>query len=210
MDLQEKKIEFLYKALEDAQQTIRFVDTKTSVTTFVVGLIAALLSSGLSDFSNYFWNMTPLLQALSITLILSIAILIALTIHCAIQVVFPKTNPSDHVVKTTALKNIFYLYDVSSVNGIDVINPTYEEFILKLNSIASTDDIIGELAYELQKVSYISESKIAKVKEMKILLRITLVVLPLLLFMHYWGLSKYKTNDVTSIKLPACACKTKF
>jgi protein-S-isoprenylcysteine O-methyltransferase Ste14 len=195
MDIQEKKIEFLYKALEDTQQTTRFVDTKTSVTTFVVGFIVAILSTGLSDFSDYFWNMPPRIQAIFIILILSVVIFIALTIHCAIQVVFPKTNPSEHVVKTTALKNLFYLNEIKKNNGITVIHPTYEDYILAFNSITGAEDIICELAYELQKVSYIRESKIAKVREMKYYLRVTLAVLPLLLFMHYWGLSNYKTKD---------------
>ncbi len=210
MDIQEKKIEFLYKSIEDAQQTIRFVDTKTSVTTFVVGLIAALLSSGLSDFADYFWNFTPFLQLVSIILILLITTLLGLTIHCAIQVVFPKTNPAEHVIKTTPLKNIFYLYETKLVNGVDKIMPVYEEYLKKVNSLANADDIVLELAYELQKVSYIRESKISKVKEMKRYLRIALIVLPLVLFMHYWGLSNYKTKDVKNTpKVTACACKAK-
>lgn len=195
MSIEEKKLEFLYKAIEDSQQTIRFVDTKTSVTTFVVGLIVALLTSGLPDFADYFWNMPPAIQLFSIAVILLSGLFIALTLNIAIQVVYPKTNPSQHINKTTALKEVFYIYELTLVGKTPMIKQSYEEYLAKIKSIVSLDEIIEELSYELLKVSYIRETKISNVRTMKRYLYVVLMSLPLLLFIHYIGISKYKKDE---------------
>lgn len=195
MSIEEKRLEFLYKAIEDSQLTIRFVDTKTSVTTFVVGLIVALLTSGLPDFANYFWNMPPVIQFISFTVIVISGLHIALTLNIAIQVVYPKTNPSQHIIKTTNLKEVFYIYELAEDGGKSVIKQTYEDYLTKLNSINSIDELIKELAYELLKVSYIREIKISNVKKMKKYLYVVLLSLPFLLCIHYIGISKYKQDE---------------
>lgn len=192
MDLFEKKLEFLYKALEDAQSTIRFIDTKTSITTFAVGLIVAMITSGLADFSDYFWNMTCILQWLA-TVILFVAYLAsALTIHTAIQVVYPKSNPSEHVQKSTQTKELFYLHRLDKLDGKIQIRPGFEQYLAEFNTIQNPEELQSILVYELLKVSYIRESKIADVKRMKRFLYVVLVALLPLMAIHFWGLSHYK------------------
>ena len=64
----------------------------------------------------------------------------------------------------------------------------------ELNAIQSIEEIEAILAYELLKVSYIRESKIANVRRMKGFLCAVLVALLPIVFIHFWGLSHYKTK----------------
>lgn len=197
-DEQNKKIELLYKAIEDNQLTIRFLDTKLTITTFILGVYAAAIGAGLGDFSKYFWNMLCWQQTVFIGLLSIIGIGIIAEAILIIITVFPASNPVEHInLNSYSPCNMFYLAgmemkltDYLKISKKTKLTPSFD--IINASYAAAVPDVIqNELICELMKVSFIRELKLKRVKLIKSLLLPLVVISPVLLALHFWGVSYY-------------------
>ena len=170
----EKKIEFLYKAIEDTQNSIRFGDTKAGF--ILVGL--TVISSYLSGYVNTLWqlmsyklNFGVLIAILAGILTLTLFVLSGLTSFKAIN---PLSSPVEHIISEGGSpKILFYLWEIKPrMSFRDLL---IERCDSKINykvseleqaySAAGCEDIIESLTFELAKVAYIREKKLFRVSK---------------------------------------------
>jgi len=181
MSNSDSKVELLYSALEDNQNTIRFTDTKAASVLVLAGiLITFLCASG-----KYNFSFLKELQKISLTfhVILVIFVLIAVfslaaAVYLSFLAISPKSNPKESIIKGENANfdncpEVFYLWSVSpkpnwrnvfrDKNGYFKLNISTKDFLESINSL-DLNAIIHILSYELQKVSIIREMKIQRVK----------------------------------------------
>lgn len=168
------KIEFLYKALEDAQNTIRFTDTKAGLVLVGLTIIATFMGdfcSTLIDLMIIPLNFLILCKITAAVIAIVSFIISAFIIFKAIN---PLSSPTDHVILENYSVSIpFYLFSISPKMGwkdslieLDKSKLDYSvKDLCNLYNSATEDDIIGSLTYELTKVSYIREKKIFRVNK---------------------------------------------
>lgn len=197
-DLIKYKISFLYKAIEDAQQTNRLVDTKVSIVFILFGVYVSMIGSGMPKFAEYIWNMPCILKVFfGVVLLVSFLIVIVLA-YTTLMIIFPRSNPSQHISMKNSPQNIFYLWQLNT-NLIDcfvnrksvILKPSFEDYLSKYAEIDDSVMIEKELIYELLKVSYIREMKITRVRYMKWWLMSALILSFVLIYLHFIGLSCY-------------------
>ena len=195
----DKKIEFLYAAIADAQELIRFIDTKTTVvigviTAFVVGLFScyANILVYACSFSCCFWVS---LCFVLVSLLLSIWIIL--------KIIKPVNNPKDniHLDSAVNLPLNFYIpsnkYSTAffpfSNSRKSKLSENLKNYIDKLNSISDAD-IANILTYELFKVSYIRNIKNDR---FKILVWIVLILA--ISFIVFYGLYNIEMKNITNL-----------
>lgn len=156
------KVEFLTLAIEEVQETNRFLDTKAS-------LIAAFVSSLLVIFLSILVD-TERLQAVQdfllqvpvgylVFLIIYLAayvILLIVQVLITLQVIFPKEFPEDHInLSGYEPRRLFFLF---KVDKDDRIVPAVHDYFKDLEEMGE-EDIVNEYIYELEKLSYIRKLK---------------------------------------------------
>jgi len=168
------RIEYLYKAIEDSQNTIRFTDTKASLLLVGLTIIATFMTS--------FCNILNPLISLPSNFIKVITLLLGfITLACFITSAFisfkainPLSSPTVHIEPSKQpVKIPFYLFSI--IPKLKWKDTLCEFKSSKLNykidelfgfySTATENDIIYSLTYELAKVSYIREKKIFRVNK---------------------------------------------
>ncbi|MFM7985511.1 MAG: hypothetical protein ACKPKO_39975, partial [Candidatus Fonsibacter sp.] len=96
-DKKENNIEFLYAAIADAQELIRFIDTKTAASVTVLGALFVGMYSNLEmavlHYSKFSCQYHLFLLLFTITWVLGIWIVI--------RILFPTMNPSNNVYFTS-------------------------------------------------------------------------------------------------------------
>lgn len=195
-----EKINFLYKAIECTQQNIRFTDTKVGMIFLLLGIYVSMIGSGLPNFAKYFPNMGACIQALFIIFIILFIIFVGITIFATIMIVFPRSNPSEHIAieDHNKPKGIFYIADLE-VNWLDIfynrkdmkIKRSFEQYQMDYNNINDLKNIESELIFELLKVSYIRELKIRRMQKTKWFIGTSLILSLALIILHFIGLSYY-------------------
>ncbi|BAU27647.1 hypothetical protein DFP93_102105 [Aneurinibacillus soli] len=182
--VEDKKIELLYKAIEDNQNTIRFTDTKAGAILVLTGIVITFFSGFSKDFYTFIKGLlykesTSGFEVLASLAYISMSLLgiyfIIRAIRLALLVISPKSGPIKSIKKDTpkSIPNLFYLNELEpSIEESNIFND--EEGTFKLTS--PTSYLLNELdhltvakiqhilVYELQKVSYIREMKIQRVK----------------------------------------------
>jgi hypothetical protein len=156
------KREFLIKAIEEVQETNRFLDTKAGVLVVFESSLFIIAVSSLADTSVLQLIQNLISRAAPGYLIFLAAYLIiyivALTIHILITLkgIFPQRNPEAHVeLGDSQPRRLFFLFELDEN---EKIRPSLPEYIARLASV-SDDDIIQEYALELSKLSYIRRKK---------------------------------------------------
>jgi hypothetical protein len=159
------KQEFIVRAIEDTQATIRALDVKLGV----------LLTGYLLPFSNpghiweHFKHLSEILPCFIGQLMgISFMLLWLAVVYILIKGLSPVDNPSRHLLEVESLKGSFYrggLYNLelidSFVNRISVQSKINLKNIV--SQLPSTDDEFeNELAFEQMKVIYIREIKIKR------------------------------------------------
>jgi len=183
----ENKISFLTTAITDAQELIRFVDTKTGITiTIIAAYVVAIFSciekivQFYSKYSFWVW----------LTLIIFIVFLL-LSIWVIVRIIRPTNNPVENV--TIEEQNIpslkFYLspnkyssnwfYPFCNSKRFK-LSESFENYLKTLDNSSDTD-IISSLTFELFKTSYIRNIKSDR---LNILIRY-LIVLTISFFAFY-------------------------
>ena len=156
------KMEFLLKAIEEVQETNRFLDTKAGVVVVFESSLLVMVATSLMD-KSVLELVSSIAQSTSkgyfIFLVIYIAFYLAALIgHIlhTLKVIFPQEAPNQHVdIAEFEPQNLFYLYQL---NKKDIIQPSVMKYSEKLSEMDS-DDIINELIYELMKLSYIRKKK---------------------------------------------------
>lgn len=164
----EHKIQFLYEAISDAQETIRFFDSKTAVAITVVSayfiglLIAAENLVEYWDFYSFLFTSLLFINLLGLTI-------------CVIiikRIIRPTENPKDNIVLNGAfLPDLnFYLASNEYKWWFAFSNSTkhklkykYNDYLDNLNAVDSIG-IINSLSFELLKVSFIRNIKTDRFK----------------------------------------------
>ncbi|MDI9312725.1 MAG: hypothetical protein QM535_21125 [Limnohabitans sp.] len=178
-DNSDKKIEFLYSAITDAQELIRFIDTKTGITiTIIAAYVVAIFScienivQFYSYYSFWFW----------LTLIIFIVFLL-LSIWVIVRIIRPTNNPVENI--TIEEKNIpslkFYLspnkyssnwfYPFCNSKRFK-LSENFENYLKTVDNSSDTE-IVSSLTFELFKTSYIRNIKSDR---LNILIRCLLVL----------------------------------
>lgn len=195
-----QKINFLYKAIEDCQQTIRFVDTKAGIIFLLFGIYVSMIGTGLPDFAKYFFRMGLYLEIFFSICLFLFFCLIVLILIAIITLIFPRSNPSEHIdISGYHYKGIFYISDMDNICFIDnlkdrkniKIQTSVEGYIEKLNKILDFKNLEKELICELLKVSYIRELKIRRMQNTKWFIAVSLILSLFLIVLHFIGISYY-------------------
>lgn len=154
----ERRLEFIYKAIEDTTNTIRALDSKISYIFAAIGLIFALLGvvfervlEVYNVFKSVSWKSGILLSLLIIYAITTI-----LSVWFGYKTLNPKDNPEKHVDCTGVSPNKLW-YLVNNKEGkISILLKDYYEKIKTL----PINDLILSSSFELMKSSYIRNSKL--------------------------------------------------
>ena len=200
----ENKLSFLHNSISDAQQLIRFIDTKTVIIVTVLGAYVAAFFSKIDIilqykiyFSNYFWA----------TLILFI-ICIFICIQITIRIIKPTHNPMKNIIiEKDSIPKIKYFFAKNHYNkGIfyPYINSTkfkledrYEDYLLQISNLEEKD-ILATLTLELLKVNFIRNIKNDR---FNILLKF-IIIATLVFFVSYIILINESRNISQLMEIP--------
>lgn len=210
-----EKIDFLKTAIEDAQNIIRFTDTKAGA---VLGFWGVILTGVLMVKDELiYWVFS---QEISVDRILIILLLLFMfvwaikSIWLSFLVLVPKNNPKEHIcLDGISFGGLFYLHECNQsitgkhlyFNRLDInLKVTSKDYIDRINKL-DKDKIIEELAIELQKISFIRNLKVARVNVC--LESVRNFFLAAILLMLYWMLSNFASNTggvlVSTFKISA-------
>lgn len=175
----EKKIEFLHSAISDAQELIKFIDTKTAVAITILGAYIVAFFSSLEKlieysfgFSFWFWFIFS-----------AFIILLVLCIIVTARIIKPTNNPDDNInfgkSKVPSLKYFLTPNDYSKgalqsfTNSKEFkLKENFEAYLQQLET-TTDNDILASLTFELFKVSFIRNIKNDRFNSLLLLLLIT-------------------------------------
>lgn len=176
------KISFLSNAIADAQELIRFCDTKTAIVITILGSYIFAFFSNIEKIvkysSGYSYGFWILLSLFLLFLILCIVL--------TTRIIKPTNNPIDNIIfgeqENPKLK-FFLAKNDYSAGGIYPfqnssefkLNENFEEYLKVLNNI-NHEDIIQSLTLELFKVNYIRNIKNDRFNILLCLLAITTII----------------------------------
>ncbi|AFM43585.1 hypothetical protein Desaci_4759 (plasmid) [Desulfosporosinus acidiphilus SJ4] len=167
------QLEYLYKALEDAQNTIRFTDTKAGIIIVASGVLSAyLVPLGRSLIDNI---KNPLTFYSLVTFVVAIICLVSFlfTLLITIKAINPMSSPVRHIFMDGLTTKVpFYLYkidpepslwDCLSERNNSKLDHSSNEIFESLMKDQNSEEITKSLVLEVCKVSYIREKKIYRV-----------------------------------------------
>ncbi|KQX67245.1 MULTISPECIES: DUF3307 domain-containing protein [unclassified Paenibacillus] len=197
-DIYKHKMDFIQKAIDDTQNTIRFTDAKAGAVIGFWGIIATIIikmSDSLKDIASpltlttHSFIILPLFILMLFFLIKSVAL--------AYLVIVPKTNPAKHIdMDNSNSQELYFISSLSkSLAGRSLYRLT-EEIKLKHSTSSyhekmsklSHEDLMQELIIELQKVSFIRTIKMERVNN-AINAVISFLILVLILSFYLFGRS---------------------
>ena len=198
-ELEKEKIDFLKTAIDDTQQTIRFIDAKTGIGTAVqAGIIAIIIAKlpdlfvigGQLDCEFWFGGVLFLL-----TFIFSLIILI--------RIIFPTSDPVNNLyIDGQKVDPLFYVsgLDPKKFEMMFSNNPSYSKLAMHLetySALLEKTEIKGLraiLEFELLKVSYIREIKTKRFKAYTVSLALVICLGGLLHVIHSHAYQNYIQN----------------
>jgi len=167
----ENNIQFLYAAIADAQELIRFIDTKSAAAVTVLGALFVGMYSNLEmavlHYSKFSCQYHFFLVMFAITWILGV--------WMVIRVLFPTMNPLNNVFFTGENipdKTHFFLAKNKYDNKYgslflniksDKLDVKFEDYNSEVEAL-TTQNLINELSVELHKVSFIRNLKAERFK----------------------------------------------
>lgn len=190
----EKQFEFLKEAINDTQNTIRFIDSKASAVILLWSIVITALVSTYNKWIEWlrqFYKNEGHLEILFITLILlGMAICFILSLLLVYRTLLPNNSPVKHLkFDEVKLKENYFLYSTDNKMSffdlfrrnpkIKLRKPT-KEFILNIKQLTD-EQIIEEMAIELQKVSSIRLIKLQRINKGIFFFLIFIVLLTILI-----------------------------
>ena len=204
----DKKIEFLYSAIADTQELIRFIDTKTAVAITILAAYVIAFFSAIdkvvdyhSYYSFWFWIFLNIFF-----------LLLACSIIVTARVIRPTNNPKDNVNFGNApepqLKYFISPNDYSKGNfhqftnsGAFKLKENFEAYINQLSGVKD-EDIMNALTLELFKVSFIRN-----IKNDRFNILLCLLVATTISFLLAYMFFIIETHQITEyIKVLHCHC----
>ena len=178
----DKQIGFLNTAISDAQDLIRFIDTKTTVVITLLGAYVVAFFSVFSKIIEYSSKFSCLFWWSLIVFIFCLIICIVITL----RIIKPTNNPSDNIkLGESKPPNVkFFLTPNSYPKGKYYIFINSNKFKLSLNfseyleqiKSVGENEIIDSLSFELFKVNYIRNIKNDRFNSLIFFLIITTIV----------------------------------
>lgn len=190
------RLDFLYKAIDDAQNTIRFTDTKAgAVIGFWTLFLTLILRNGQSLYLKLFSQDSLVEQIMIMIFIIVLVCYFCISIWMAYLTLVPRINPKIHInVEGVNTENLFFLADTTpEIQGKYLYN-NYENLKMKLSAKDYYSKFIGldnekiekELIIELQKVSFIRNLKLSRTN-LAITSVINSLITTLLLILYFIG-----------------------
>ncbi|WP_353086650.1 hypothetical protein [Flavobacterium sp.] len=159
----ENKITFLSSAIADAQELIRFIDTKTTVVITILGAYIVAFFSVLDKIiANYVHYSNGFIFSL-----LAFLLLLILTILITVRIIKPTNNPIENIKlgRNTNIPTLQFYVSPNDYSKDDFfafrnskkfrLSKTLKEYISELDDY----QIVASLTFELLKVSYIRNVK---------------------------------------------------
>lgn len=159
----ENKISFLSAAIADAQELIRFIDTKTTVVITILGAYIVAFFSVLDKIiANYVLYSNGFIFSL-----VAFLILLILTILITVRIIKPTNNPVENIKlgSNTNIPTLRFYVSPNDYSKDDFfafcnskkfrLSKTLKEYISELDD----SHIVASLTFELLKVSYIRNVK---------------------------------------------------
>lgn len=143
------KNEIFNGMIQDAQETSRFIESKTAIITAIIG---AILFYYLQDIEQIITNFANF-SLLNYTFFSLVIILLIFNISILFKIVFPINNPKSKLPEYFSDFPNIYLTNYH----LDSLNPKLEDY---KNSIKSDLDLSKALELEYAKTSYIRNNKL--------------------------------------------------
>jgi len=156
------RLAFLYKALDDNQATIRFLDTKAA---FGVAVLSGMVGTATLQLKTYFpLSEQPQLRLL-LFLLFSVAALLAALL--ATRLIFPTVNPTKNIRMPEGLRPPFFIAELANKSWLSCLfsGPRFcklkETHAAYLDSMARANqaDLLAVMSAEVLKVSFIRQIK---------------------------------------------------
>jgi hypothetical protein len=205
--MEKENLDFTYAAIRDAQDLIRFTDTKTGAAISVVAGIMAGLFSTLENILKYHAYFSCYLCALFWVTVL----LVAASVWIAIRIIKPTHNPEASVdITNQAIPKLKFFIPANKYGFLGkLLLPFFNSDNFHLSETladhkknikeASRDDIAIALSMELLKVSFLRNLKVARFNTL-----VTCIVLTTISFLTFFIC--YTNQMVLIKKLVACGC----
>ena len=191
--INDQKISFLYKAIDDAQAIIRMVDTKAGaiIAFWTIFLTIGKWNSTSSDVLLTFLNQ---LDVFSIVIVVLIILCIGNSIYLALLTLLPMNAPSNNINDNMDdfPKDLFYIFGMEpKIEGSSLyfnmktskLSVSTSEYAKKLNLLIDAESISKVLSYELLKVSFIRNMKLSRINNaLKSILRFLQLVIILFVY----------------------------
>lgn len=161
--------ELIYKAIEDATNTIRFLDTKVASLFVVIGLTAAFLT-GVKDHiykSFKFYETTNYNHWILILSIMFGLLFTTISICFGFLSIISIDNPINHVKVNNGIRNpLWYVWTKKVVNpvtkkkNVEVV-VSLDDYVNNISTTKKTE-LIKVISFELLKLSYIRDTKLKR------------------------------------------------
>lgn len=166
----EQKLNFLYNAIQDTQETIRFTDAKSG-TIFVLGtaFITAIVTL-VDKYINLFNNQIGISRWILIIGALLFGVCLFVSLYLSLKSINPSNNPNEHIEfgdVDCEVKVNYYLTGLNpSMRFRDYIceckdskfSTSVEQYFNSISKVGF-EDLLLSLTYEFIKLSYIKEKK---------------------------------------------------
>lgn len=163
--LKTDRLNFLFEAIHDTQQWIRFLDTKAGALALFITTILLLLTDSVIRKVSLFLNCLLTVKFGFLAIVLISILYVGLPIYILLLVFLilsPNINPMKHIKKKDKdILGIFFLSTLDKEGNLAISLDNYYSTLQKANKEA----IFNELIHEFMKLSYI---RILKEKRMKI------------------------------------------
>ncbi len=171
VELAAEKIEFLIRAIEDAQSSIQFADAKAGAIIGAWGLLLSVLSTYFS-WSMLLSGRSQAETALSLILAAGALVCLVRSIWLAFLTIAPKAAASDNVQTDlpAEYRELFYLYSMTPVSRgqglfgrfpVSRLAVSTADYYRKFRDL-EIDVLLRTLIYELQCVSFIRNLKMTR------------------------------------------------
>lgn len=189
------KLDFLYKAIDDAQNTIRFTDTKAGAVIAFWTLVLNVIIQTKDEWINFFDEFSKNEKLLMFIFIFLLLFYFLRSIWLAYLTLVPRLNPRKHIdTNDFNAQDLFFLSETKPEIKGKYLYGNYENLHLKESSkgyhekISNLNDlgIEKELILELQKISFIRNIKIARTST-AITSVIYFLITVMLMFIYLFG-----------------------
>lgn len=182
------KTEFIYRAIDDATNTLRFIETKVATIFVVIGILTSIfIGLGDSILVVYkFYKNVPIHSTIIGLSILIYLVSIMVSVYFGFKTIRAASNPNDYIGNSGHNgKNLWYLVSNKN-NKIDV---SVEEYLIEIDKL-DEDNFIKMISIELMKVSAIRNIKIQNVNKSILWFKISIVsmLIPIVYLLLYYSI----------------------